>query len=807
MSTFLKIIVPLLAVVVLFTSCKSWDFHSFPFTYVKKYPKNKPFVYETNIKLSGNLSKTERSNLESRLRKQLEDSVNPRASQKILWQTIKKPPVFDTTHVESSRDFMLSMLHTSGYFKASVDYDTTVNRKEEMQKLTLNFNVDPGPLWHFDSIWYSIQQPELQRLTDSTLRADTTKKRIKDTVTIGVQQPFQQLADSAATDSYLRKGSSFSQDTIAMELDRLVELYRNRGYMRFTRNELIGVWDTLDVSLLRPLVNPLDQIQLMDELTTQKENPTATLEIKLRPGYDSAKLTKYYVGKVYFYPDFGPDSLVRKDTVVLDSSYTVIQSQRLFKPKVLPQNSYIWHGQAYSQNRYVRTVDRFNTNVAWRLVNVEQRPRPGTDTVDFHVKLVPSIKYLFVANLEGSRNDNTSPLVVGNLFGVALNLSVQNRNFARAAAQTNFSVRFGTELSIGAGQNFVSSRQASVGYNIVLPKIIPHFRFLPERFREAKTVLAFNVANTQRIDYYDLFTYSTSWGYELTRRNKLYAVKIPNIEYSNLNSKPKLEDLFKQNPGLKNLFNDGLVVSTIGSFTVNWGTKKNLNTFKTNLEESGLVTSLVQSPWIKENLYRFIKTDLELKRVMKIRTSELVGRVFMGVGIPMRIDTGNHHFRSEYLPFWKAYSAGGPNTMRGWGLRRIGPGHALEWINELPDRVGDIQVEANLEYRFFLAQLFGFKFTSALFTDIGNVWFMRANPTIEGGEFAFANFFRDLGVDVGTALRLDLGFFLVRFDYALKVHNPTPEKVNEEAQYRYFYNWGLKYLLGGVLQFGVTYPF
>jgi outer membrane protein assembly factor BamA len=145
--------------------------------------------------------------------------------------------------------------------------------------------------------------------------------------------------------------------------------------------------------------------------------------------------------------------------------------------------------------------------------------------------------------------------------------------------------------------------------------------------------------------------------------------------------------------------------------------------------------------------------------------------------------------------------------MRGWGIRRIGPGHAVEWIHELPDRVGDLQFEANLEYRFFLGQLFGFKFTSALFTDIGNVWLMQANPTIEGGEFTFNNFFRDLGVDVGTALRLDLGFFLVRLDYALKVHNPTPEKVNQDAQYRYFYNWSLKYLIGGVLQFGVTYPF
>ncbi len=169
------------------------------------------------------------------------------------------------------------------------------------------------------------------------------------------------------------------------------------------------------------------------------------------------------------------------------------------------------HAQVYSQNRYTRTVDRFNTNVAWRLVNIEQRPRSGIDTVDFYVKLVPAKKYLFVANLEGSRNENNAAfnpsnlLTQGNLFGIGVNISLQNRNFARAAAQTNTIIRYGTELSISRGQKFVSSRQASIGYNIVFPKIIPHFSFLPERFREARTVLAFNLSNTQRIDLYAQF--------------------------------------------------------------------------------------------------------------------------------------------------------------------------------------------------------------------------------------------------------------------------------------------------------------
>jgi len=755
----------------------------------------------------GNLSKKEKDNLESGLRVQLEDSVNPKATQKMFWQVIKNPAVFDTSYAQSSRRFMIAMLHASGYFRAAVSYDTTIKRHKESNPLTLNFNVTPGPLWHFDSVWYTIHQGELQHLIDSSLRADTAKKRIVDTTTLlGLQQPFQHIADSTNSEAYLKKGSSCSQDTIAMELDRLAELYRNNGYMRFSRNELIAVWDTVDVELLRPTVNEFEELELINKLAGERQNPTATLEIKLRPGYDSAKLTKYYIGKVYILPDFGGDSTLKKDTTVLDPSYTVIYNQYLFKPKILPQNIYLKRGQVYNQNRYLRTIDRFNSNVAWRFVSIDQRVRPGTDTVDYYIKLIPSLKYLFVANLEGSRNDNTSPLIVGNLLGVGVNVSLQNRNFARVAAQTNITFRFGTELNISKNEQFVNSREASIGYNIIFPKIIPHFDFLPERFRDARTILAFNLANTQRLNLYNLTTFNTSWSYELQRRNKLYAVKIPNVEYSFLKVKPTLDSIFKENPALKNLFNDGLVISAIGSITVNWGTKKNLNTFKANLEESGILASLIPSEFVKKNLYRFIKPNAEYVRIMKVGTNDFVTRVFAGVGIPFKIDTGNG-FRSQYLPFFKAYSAGGPNSMRGWGLRRLGPGHALDSVNVFPDRFGDIQFETNLEYRFFLFKLFGYKFNSAFFTDIGNVWFMHRSPAFPGGEFTFTHFLKDLAIDVGTGIRIDLGFFLIRLDYALKVHNPTPEPVNAEVQDHYFYQWSWKTLVGGVLQFGVTYPF
>ncbi|TMI77168.1 MAG: hypothetical protein E6H10_19320, partial [Bacteroidetes bacterium] len=157
---------------------------------------------------------------------------------------------------------------------------------------------------------------------------------------------------------------------------------------------------------------------------------------------------------------------------------------------------------------------------------------------------------------------------------------------------------------------------------------------------------------------------------------------------------------------MRNLFNDGLVISAIGSFTVNWGTRKNLNTLKSNLEISGLPT-LFQSEFFKKNLFRFIKPDAEFKRIMRTKPgSEVVARVFTGVGIPFEWINGNDT-TSRNLPFFKAYMAGGPNSMRGWGLRRLGPGHASLFYDSIPDRFGDIEFEANLEYRYHMFNLFG----------------------------------------------------------------------------------------------------
>ncbi|MFM8711271.1 MAG: hypothetical protein ACKOC7_08330, partial [Sphingomonadales bacterium] len=62
----------------------------------KNYPKGRPFVFKTTIKVDGNFTDEERENLESRLRGQLDDSLMVRSVSKLFVKEIKNPPAYDS---------------------------------------------------------------------------------------------------------------------------------------------------------------------------------------------------------------------------------------------------------------------------------------------------------------------------------------------------------------------------------------------------------------------------------------------------------------------------------------------------------------------------------------------------------------------------------------------------------------------------------------------------------------------------------------------------------------------------------------
>src|SRR5215212_2544097 len=118
----LTVVIALAVVVLLLLSCKIIP---------KDYPRGKPFVYETNIKLDGNFSKEEKDALTSQLKNQLDDSMRSKTVYKLFYKgfnraVLVKPPVFDSASADRSMIFMKALLNKLGYLRNTITYDDTV---------------------------------------------------------------------------------------------------------------------------------------------------------------------------------------------------------------------------------------------------------------------------------------------------------------------------------------------------------------------------------------------------------------------------------------------------------------------------------------------------------------------------------------------------------------------------------------------------------------------------------------------------------------------------------------------------------
>ncbi|MFM2137762.1 MAG: hypothetical protein RJA57_69, partial [Bacteroidota bacterium] len=301
-------------------------------------------------------------------------------------------------------------------------------------------------------------------------------------------------------------------------------------------------------------------------------------------------------------------------------------------------------------------------------------------------------------------------------------------------------------------------------------------------------------------------TINGSWGYEFLLGKKLLTLRLPNIEYASFRSQPRLDSIFSKNPSLRNIFADGLIASTIMGLQVKGGRGRHVNSFNLNLELSGLMTGLLNNSFLDSNLFRFIKVDAEFSRKIDMGKSSLVLHAFAGMGYAFEstVKEGNRY----NLPLLRQYFAGGPNSMRAWGLRKLGPGSSVKDFGNtgLPDRFGDLHLEANIEYRFPFFRIFGYNVEGALFTDIGNVWFTKKAPGRPPEEvFSINRLGRDIAVGAGTGFRIDLSFFVIRLDYSVKAKDPSPDPTNAAAQNKWFgYR---RWRDADQFQLAISYPF
>jgi outer membrane protein assembly factor BamA len=167
---------------------------------------------------------------------------------------------------------------------------------------------------------------------------------------------------------------------------------------------------------------------------------------------------------------------------------------------------------------------------------------------------------------------------------------------------------------------------------------------------------------------------------------------------------------------------------------------------------------------------QYVKFDIDYTRQFKlIDETRLVLHAALGIAYPY----GN----SKVLPFEKRYFSGGANSVRGWSVRELGPGSfrgtdgKIDFINQ----TGDMKIDLNAEVR---APLF-WKFSGAVFVDVGNIWTLRAYDEQPGGQFRFDTFYKQLAASYGLGLRLNFDYFVLRFDAGMKAMTPVYDNSRE----------------------------
>ncbi|HYE54996.1 MAG TPA: hypothetical protein VD996_09145, partial [Chitinophagaceae bacterium] len=598
-------------------------------TFVKRYPKNKPFVYETNIRVQDARSSSEKKDLEARLQNQLDDSLRVRVRSFPLWRTISRPPVFDTNNVVRTTAYMRALMNSLGYFSAIIRDTATNDTVRDQIRVNVDFNVTPGKNLRFDSIAYALTDPEWQRLALASRNA-----------------------------SALKKNEAYSKGVVAQELDRLVELLRNNGYYKVSREDIYAEVDTVAAALIDPTLDPFEQAALLEELRRRQENPTIDITIRQRPVTDSAHIRPYYINKVTIYPDVPVASdtslIVRYDTTHI-GRYVIITRSDKFRRRFLTQFSALKPGEVYRQDNYFKTINIFNQLGAWAQANVDVFESLGNDsTLDVEITLYPAKKFTQITDFEVSRNNansaNADIVATSNLFGVGFNLGVRNRNFARQAIQTTTNARVGVEL----GKNFFQTIQISGSHNIYIPKFLPPLSWLKiNNVESPRTIISLNAAYTDRRAFFNLISTNVAYGYEWAVRNQVLFFRLLNIEYTKLNKSDSLIKLENRNSYLRYAFNDGLVIGMQASYRWQKEKGRHFNSVRLGIEESGALAGMNSNLDIGGKLFRFVRMDAEFRHLIQYRNSGLAFRLFGGMGFAYGDSSATVKERS--LPFFKQY--------------------------------------------------------------------------------------------------------------------------------------------------------
>ncbi len=655
-------------------------------------------------------------------------------------------PLLDSTLVEISRSQIEKFLVSKGYFKAKVKSDITVKN----QKAKIYFKANPGPAFF------------VKNLTADFV--DSTVKKI--------------YLDHKAAFTHLRAGMQYDDDSLAYQRDQIYQLMKENGYYDFVRPY---VKFTVDSNLNASKVN----VHLI------VDNPAD------KPAHEQYKIGET---NVIIAPttDGFPDSITLNPRLGRNGiRYTELSGR--FRRNPIVRYDFIKQGELYSLENENLTYDRLYEMNVFKNVKIDYiKPKDSTGIVNPVIRLIPQKRM-------SNRIEGEVPFNAGTV-GFTLSNTYTNNNIFRGAERFEFQVKGGLQSRIGQGKslfNDIYQRDFSVSANLAVPRLMVPFD-IPTMGKNGMPTTTFSTSYIYSLqkDFFDRRVYLTSITYEwVETKSKLHSLTPLNFEYrfGGLLIDTTTADgkalIAANSYNIKLLDRRDITLGVKYTYSLNANKlllpNKTFVYFRGNIDMAGNllqgITSLTAggkhdtpdgdyATLLGLPFNQYVRPEVDIRWYKSLGgVKQFIARLNAGVGYAY----GN----STSIPFEKLFYAGGSNGVRAWQARTLGPGNynrgdriTSEDLRRTLygiDQLGQMHLEANLEYRYkLLDKFFGAQLKGAFFLDAGNVWnIAKGNPQPET-YFDFKNLGNQLGIGTGLGFRYDVDYFVFRFDIGLKLKDP-----------------------------------
>ncbi len=649
------------------------------------------------------------------------------------------PVIYDSTLTTASENQLQRALTNKGYLKNQVSSEVKLNPKKK--KAEVDYFITLNEPYRIRSITYDIPNDSLRDL----ILADTT-------------------------DFPIKCSSPLDHKKLDSERDLIVQRLRNNGYYAFNKNYITFVADTAagshEVDLTLSLSNKTQDLPHLPHIEGHRQ---------------------FYVRDVIFVTSYDAVSMqngVYGETVTYNGITVLYGDDRYIAAEILDENCFIRPGSIYNASDVDRTYKALGRLGIIKYINIDMKAvgEIGGDLwVDAYILLNRDKSQTISFSLEGTNSEGD--------LGFGIGADYQHRNIFKGSEILNVKFKASYESLSGDLSGLINDNYSeySGDVGITFPKFkMPFLRESFKRRIQASTEFMTSFNYQERPEYTRIIA-GAGWKYIWSERNNQmrHTFNLIDVSYVFL-PKSKINFLDSiTNPLLRYSYENHLIMRMGYTFyktnrrpTTPFTTvlQDNIYTIRASAETAGNllygISHMIGQKREDDDSYKvfgtrysqYVKLDGDFAVTHYInQRSSLAFHAGFGIAVPY----GN----STVLPFEKRFYSGGANSVRGWGVRTLGPGSfdGKKAQNSFIYQCGDIRLDLNLEYRcklFWVLEL-------GAFIDCGNVWTIKEYENQPGGAFKIGKFFEQLALSYGLGLRMDFTYFLLRFDVGMKAHNPA----------------------------------